>query len=171
MIRVASFKVVLLLVGLAAAVAGCGEAAAIKHYNEGVDYYHEGKLGLAEQQYKLALQEDAGLAEAYLNLGIIYLDKGWIEGAEEHTQKAIDLLRARSSTIVLGATADEIISIGYNNLGIIEIQKTMEMEMIFDFAEAENHWRKAMDLFHQALELDPDNPEANANIRLFRNAY
>lgn len=73
------------------------------HYNKGVKYQQTGQTELAEQQFKLALQNNPELAEAHLNLGLIYIDRDWYEGAETSTKKAVEIFERTQRTFVEGS--------------------------------------------------------------------
>lgn len=66
----------------AVALVGCG-VKGMENYNTGVQYQQSGQTDLAEQQYKIAIQQNPELGEAYLNLGLIYINKQWFDGAVE----------------------------------------------------------------------------------------
>lgn len=149
---------------------GCG-VQGLGNYNKGVEYQQTGQIDLAEQQFKIALQKNSELAEAHLNLGLIYLNKGWYDGAEVSTKRSIEILELTRMTLVEGATWQQTLSIGYNNLGVIEIGRSIEAESQFDIAKAKVHWKKAMPFFRKAIELDPSNAQAQVNIKQFQNVY
>lgn len=60
-----------------------------RHYNKGIRYQETNQFALAEQQYKIALQKNPELAVAHLNLGALYFNKGWYDGAETSFKKAV----------------------------------------------------------------------------------
>lgn len=64
---------------------------AIDKFNQGVALDAKHEPDLAEAAYKQAIEIEE-LGEAHLNLGKIYLDKDWSEGARSETQRAITLL-------------------------------------------------------------------------------
>jgi len=141
------------------------------NYNEGVKFQQTGQIELAEQQFKLAIEKNPKLAEAHLNLGMIYIDRGWYEGAEKSTRQAISVFEQTKETFVEGATWKESLSIAYNNLGVIEIAKGINEESGLDYLKGKNHWEQAMSFFHKAVELDPSNSNAQGNIKRFKDAY
>jgi hypothetical protein len=139
----------------------------IYEYNKGLGYQETNQRTLAEQQYKLAIQKNPNLAEAYLNLGLIYLDDEWLEGAEEMTSKSILIFKNTNKTIVSGSNSKQSLSIAYNNLGAIEIGKALKYETTNDYLSAKNHWEIGMNYFNEAIILDPMNSKAQANINKF----
>ncbi|MCS7195935.1 MAG: tetratricopeptide repeat protein [Aquificaceae bacterium] len=61
--------------------------------NLGYIYERQGKLELAEQEYRRAIKKDKKNWLAYYNLGNVYLRKGKWEEAEEHYRKALEIRR------------------------------------------------------------------------------
>jgi len=156
--------------GIFTVLVGC-EPQGFDNYNKGVHYQQAGQIDLAEQQFKIALQKNPEFAEAHLNLGLIYLNRGWYDGAEISTKKAVEILERTQRTWVEGSTWQQTLSIAYNNLGAVEIGRGIEVESQFDFATAKAHWEKAISFFGKAVELNPSNSVAQANIQRFKNAY
>ena len=147
------------------------ESRAVDYYNEGVDLFSEGKLGLAEQQYKLAIDADASLAEAHLNLGVVYLQTGWLDGAEQSTLTALDHLSSSGRTVITGSTVEETKSLAYLNLCAIEIQRGLGAELELDYDAGRMHWERTMANLRQAVELDPSNAVAQSLIAQLEDAY
>ena len=165
-----SFVMLAFCFGILAVLVGCSPQG-LYDYNKGVQYQQTGQIDLAEQQFKIALQRNPEMAEAHLNLGLIYLNRGWYDGAETSTKKAVEILERTQRTWVKGSTWRQTLSIAYNNLGAIEIGRSIEVASQFDLATAKAHWEKAMTFFGKAVELDPANSQAQVNIQRFKNAY
>jgi len=146
-------------------------AAEIDHYNKGVEFQQTGQIELAEQQFRLALEKDPNFAETHLNLGWIYIDRGWYEGGEKSTKQAIKLFEQNKDTLIEGSTWKQALSLAYNNLGIIEIAREINEESKLDYFKAKANWEKAMSFFQKAIELDPLNSQAQSNIKKFQDAY
>ncbi|HEY9785575.1 MAG TPA: tetratricopeptide repeat protein [Candidatus Obscuribacterales bacterium] len=109
---------------------------AIKHYNRGVELHKQGFLNQAVQEYKAAIEADDRVAEAYSNLGAIYLaQKGWAKAVEAFN-KALTLKPDRPTT--------------WNGLGNALYARGQ-------IAEAKEKWRKA-------LEVDPNFASAYYNM-------
>jgi len=62
-----------------------------EHVNLGYVYEKQGKLDLAEEEYKKAIKKDKKNFIAYFNLGNVYAKKGDYERAEVYYKKAIKL--------------------------------------------------------------------------------
>lgn len=135
-------------------------------YNEGVVYYQAGSTDLAEQRFKQAIQKNAGLAEAHLNLGLIYLQRQWYDGAEASTKQAIDIFERTRTTIVDGSTWQQSCSLGYNNLAAIELNRILG-EAFTDPARAKARCASGNYSFYlkKAIELDPTNSYAQGNTQ------
>lgn len=151
-------------------IIGC-EGRGLGNYNKGVEYQQTGQVELAEQQFKIALQKNPELAEAHLNLGIIYLNRSWYDGSEASTKKAVEILERTRTTLIEGSTWPQTLSIAYNNLGAVEIGKALHAELQFDIAAARTHRQNAMFFFRKAVRLDPSNSQAQGNIQRFKDIY
>jgi len=147
------------------------QVAGVSEYNQGLHYQKTNQDELAEQQYKLAIQNNSDLAEAYLNLGVIYLNRTWYDGAEQMTNKCISILQRTQKTIIEGGTLRQTFSIAYNNLGAVEMGRTLQSEIKFNYPLAKKHWKLGMAFYHKAIELDPMNSQAQASIQNFKDAY
>jgi tetratricopeptide (TPR) repeat protein len=151
-------------------LAGCGERD-LDNYTKGVKYLESGQIVLAEQQFKIALQKNPELAEAHLNLGVIYEREGWYDGAVESTRRSLEILERTKKTCVEGSSWQQTVSKAYGNLGVYEIKKAVIAESQSDRGRAKDHWILAMGHFEKAVELDPTNASAQANLQKFKNAY
>lgn len=143
----------------------------IEEYNKGVHYQQSDQTELAEQQFKLAIQKNPDLAEAYLNIGLIYIDRTWFDGGEQMTNKCIEILNRTRKTLVEGSTLNQTLSICYNNLGVVAMGRALQAETKFNYVLARQYWKAGMSHFRKAVELDPMNSHAQANIQNFGSAY
>lgn len=145
--------------------------AGLSEYNQGLHYQQTNQDELAEQQYKLAIQKNPDLAEAYLNIGVIYIERTWFDGGEQMTNKCIDILNRTRKTLIKGNTLNQTLSIGYNNLGVVAMGRALQAETKFNYVLARQYWKAGMSHFHKAVELDPMNSQAQASIQNFKDAY
>jgi tetratricopeptide (TPR) repeat protein len=157
---VVSFAVLLL------GIAGCGvlSPAGLSAYNEGVQHQQRGERDLAEQQFKLALQQQPELAEARINLGLIYIQDGWYDGAEDQTRKGIEILERTKRTLVQGATYQQTLSLAYSNLGVVQISRAQAALLKLSVADAQRFADLARQSLNKAVELDPSNSRAQATL-------
>ena len=109
---------------------------AVKHYNRGVEFHQNGSLNQAVQEYKAAIEADGRLAEAYSNLGAVYLAQKSYKMAAEAFNKALALKPDRPTTL--------------NGLGNALYAKGQT-------AEAKDKWAKA-------IEIDPNFASAYYNM-------
>lgn len=72
---------------------------AVKHYNRGVEFHQNGSLNQAIQEYKAAIVADGRLAEAYSNLGAVYLAQKSYDKAAEAFNKALALKPDKPTTL------------------------------------------------------------------------
>lgn len=64
-----------------------------EHVDLGYIYERQGKLDLAEKEYKKAIRKDKKNWLAYFNLGNVYAKRGEWEEAEEHYRRALQIRR------------------------------------------------------------------------------
>jgi tetratricopeptide (TPR) repeat protein len=158
-------KKVLLLAVVSSVLCAC-EPDEMDRYNKGVEFQKDGKLSDAEVEYKGALKINPNMAEAYLNLAGIYLGKDWYEGSIECSKKAIDIFERTKHTSIDGQLQSfpEVLSAAYNNLGaaqmgLIEDLKEKSPELAFE------KWKEIIDNLKKAIEIDPQNAEAQTNLK------
>lgn len=72
---------------------------AIKHYNKGVELHHSGFFNQSIDEYKKAIDADPRIAEAYSNLGAVYLTQRSYSKAEDAFNKALSLKPNRPTTL------------------------------------------------------------------------
>ncbi|MBA3859229.1 MAG: hypothetical protein C0507_20175 [Cyanobacteria bacterium PR.3.49] len=109
---------------------------AVKHYNRGVEFHQNGDLNQAIKAYKEAILADGRLAEAYSNLGAVYLAQKSYDKAAEAFSKALALKPDRPTTL--------------NGLGNALYARGKA-------AEAKDKWAKA-------IEIDPNFASAYYNM-------
>ncbi|HUT03006.1 MAG TPA: tetratricopeptide repeat protein [bacterium] len=143
----------------------------IDHYNKGVEYLSDGKLDAAESEFKQAIEQNPNLAEAHLNLGLIALENGWLDGAERSTRRCIDILERTRTTAMDGTTWREALSIAYNNMGAIEMARAANADQSHGYGAGRGHWERGMSYFRKAIALDPSSSKAQGNIERFKGAY
>ncbi len=79
------------------------------HYNLAVGLLGQRKFDEAEEELRCAIECSPGLAEAYVQLGGIYLNRGDLDGCLAYNQQAV---KARPG-----------FSEGYGNIGFVELQR------------------------------------------------
>jgi tetratricopeptide (TPR) repeat protein len=135
-------------------ISGCdmldGEKG-LTEYNKGVEFMGAKNNGGAEQQFKMAIAANPDLAEAHLNLGNLYMETGWWEGAQKETETSLAIFERTQKTLAEGSTLAQSESVAYNNLGAIASHNGKA-------DEAKKH-------FEKAVELDPNNAQAHANLK------
>ena len=109
--------------------------------SKGNELYRQGQYDLAERQYKLALQKDAGDVIARYNLGnALYQQKKYKEAA--------DVLKTLAET----ATDGNVKSAAYYNKGVVH---TKEKDL-----------QNSIDAYKAALRIDPTDRQARENLQL-----
>ena len=109
--------------------------------SKGNELYRQGQFDLAERQYKLALQKDAGDVIARYNLGnALYGQKKYKEAA--------DVLKTLAET----ATDGTVKAAAYYNKGVVHT--------------AEKDLQRSIDAYKAALRIDPTDRQARENLQL-----
>jgi tetratricopeptide (TPR) repeat protein len=137
-------------------------ASATNHYNKGIRYLAENPAHpdpRAEQQFKIAIDKDHDFADAHMNLGFYYLRTGSLEVAENETKDAIEIYERTHQTKIEGARWEQSLSIAYNNLGAIAVDKIAK-----DPSDAVSLLQEGLADFRKSLELDPKNAQARVNL-------
>ncbi len=132
---------------------------AVKHYNRAVELHKAGFLSQAIEEYKLAINADDRLEEAYSNLGILYVSQHNYDKAILAFQKALELkpnrpttLNGLATTLYANGKLDEAkkrwlevikispkFSSAYYNLGnVFDNEK--------NYLQAENYYLRAIDV-------------------------
>ncbi len=109
---------------------------AIKHYNRGVELHQSGFLNQAIAEYKLAIEADERMEQAYSNLGVIYAAQHNYPKAKDAFLKAISLRPNRPTTL--------------NGLGTV--------------LYAQGHVDEAKEQWKLAISVDPNFSSAYYNI-------
>lgn len=155
-------------------LAACALEPGIAEYNQGIEHLSAGKTELAEASFKRALEKKSDFAEAHLNLGKIYLEKGWTEGAEKSTQTALSIFESSQTTASTDTSWRMGASLASTNLGLIKLNTfKAEMEKLGAWSSlalmAGNSKVEQVDdalmLFERAIELDPSNSTAQGEIQ------
>lgn len=139
-----------------------------------VGYFQQGQLNIALDEIKQSLQIDPGFADAYSMRGLIYMEMGELRLAEESFREALRLTPGNPDFSnnygwFLCQTGREKESIAYfeaalqkrtyqspakalNNAGVCSLKQN-------NVAAAEQYLK-------QAFQIEPGNPETNANLAL-----
>ena len=117
---------------------GLAPKSARVHYNYAMFLGREGKIDQAIVEFEGAVKNKPDYSDAHYDLGNALFLKGDLEGAKEHylTTTKLDPKRATA----------------YNSLGIIYLRQEKISQAIVQFNEA--------------LRLQPDDPDAAANLRI-----
>lgn len=147
------------------ALTGCnttdpGEA----EFNKGIEAERYNKLDLAQQLFEQALQKNPTLAEAHINLGLIFIKKKNVDRAWEETMKGLEIINETKTTIVMGGTWQEQASLAYNNLAKIVFDKAIAAYEAGDNETMKQHKDHALSLLQQAVEISSKNELAASSL-------
>jgi len=137
-----------------------GNTPATSFYTLGLDSEAVGNFEQSEYWLQAALRKDPEFAAAHLALGAIYIKSERLEEAETSTYKVFETLPAAE---VWGKEYGTILSMAYNNLGVIEQYRRGRAIEDGNLAVAINHWKIAVASYDSALEIDPFNALAKEN--------
>ncbi|PYX52064.1 MAG: hypothetical protein DMG79_01725 [Acidobacteria bacterium] len=142
----------------------------------GALYFQRGYLDQAEASFRRALRDDASSAEALYGIGSVYLNQNKNAAARESFERAVKLQ----------ANYPETLPDAWNNLGVIATREGRVADSIPCFLEAlrlnPNHllsldnlgnayraqkrWNDARTILERALEVVPEDPEANYSLAM-----
>ena len=92
MIRTNAFKLFLLFLLIVGSLSCSNkEHQAQKHYKRGFEFHNQGSLDQAIEEYQKALKLNPSYAEAYMNLGGIYVSKKDYDQAIQQFKKVVEL--------------------------------------------------------------------------------
>jgi tetratricopeptide (TPR) repeat protein len=136
--------------------------SATYYFEQGLRYDEREDYERAEEFLEQALAKNSNLANAHLALGAIYLKTDRLAEAEQSILQTIHTL-PRSG--VRGAAYKNILSLAYNNLGVIEEKRVIRALVEQDIAAAESHLASSRAFYLEAMEFDPKNELAFYNWR------
>ena len=149
-----------------------GEGYHRKNFTFGVAFYQHGYLDQAAASFREAIRVNPALADAYYNLGTIYMNQQKPAEAREVLLRAVELKPDYADAL--------------NNLGLLAAQgrQTDQAEAYFrkavekspDYAIAwqnlgnlyreQHRWNDSQQALERALEIDPDDATANYDLGL-----
>lgn len=124
---------------------------AVEYYNEGVNL-HDANPELALEKYRKALALNTDIGEVYLNIGLIYIEKGDYDKGEEYTKTALSTFKRTGKKISETQSRGRLEAICNNNIGVIYIQR---MESSSDEFTMKRHLDTALSYFKKSMEEDP----------------
>jgi tetratricopeptide (TPR) repeat protein len=139
-------------------------------FTYGVALFQRGYLDEAAESFKQVIAAKPQEAEAYYNLGTLYLRKNDFDQARQYLQQTVKLRPTHAEA--------------WNNLGMLAAQTGQIEEAVRDFQQSlsikpnyatallnlghlyrrAHNFSEAEDLLARAVEAEPDNPEANYNL-------
>lgn len=135
---------------------------------EGAEAFAAGKIDLAEAAFREVVLGDPRLPEPRLELAVLLFRKGDLEEAEVQARLALEQVE-RGWQWLENFEEGQLLSHALNLLGEILVARAAaddapvgEGEEVFD------HWKETERLFRRAVDADPSNSEAKANLIGFR---
>ncbi|PLX95835.1 MAG: hypothetical protein C0620_03560 [Desulfuromonas sp.] len=133
-------------------------------FNKGIEAQRQNDLAMAEKMFKNAIELNAGLAEAHINLGYIYLAQQKFDDAWEQTTIGLEKIKKVKKTIILGESWQDQAALAYNNLAKIVFEKALQAKKAGLIEEKKRHQEHTLSLLNQALELDPEREMTLKNL-------
>jgi len=144
------------------------------HLSSGSLFYQRGYLEQAEISFRQALQDDPASAEALYGIGSVYLNQNKNAAAREMFERCV----------ALRANYPDTLPDAWNNLGVLATREGAIDSSIGNFQQAltinprhllsldnlgnayrlQKRWDEARKVLESALEVAPDDPEANYSL-------
>jgi eukaryotic-like serine/threonine-protein kinase len=142
--------------------------AALRNYNEGLQYARQGNYSQAAKGFQTALQDDSNFALAYAKLSQAYSQMGHDDDAEQAAQKAVSLsaqLPAQEKYLIQ-ANYNSVLKDypkaidAYQNLVNVAPDNTDYLSDLGTAYEQTANYEKAKEQFARVVELDPKRVES-----------
>ncbi|MCK4667122.1 hypothetical protein KAU33_10245 [Candidatus Dependentiae bacterium] len=124
---------------------------ALDYYNAGVDL-HDSNPDAALKNYFKALNYDTSIAEVYLNIGLIYINKNDLDQGEKYTLQALETFVKTKKKVSGSQTYERLVAICNSNIGLIYLKR---MAKVTDTETKQKYLEYALTDFLWALEVDP----------------
>ncbi|MDY0191374.1 MAG: hypothetical protein RBR22_11635 [Desulfuromonas sp.] len=133
-------------------------------YNKGIEAINADKIELAQKLFIQATQINPQLAEAHINLGLVYIKTHQLDKAWDETQKGLNIINTSKSTIVRGSSWQEQAALANNNLAKIVFDKAIHARKSGDLIASESLQKEALTYLKTAIEMAPENELIQKNI-------
>ncbi|OGW28818.1 MAG: hypothetical protein A3K09_06855 [Nitrospinae bacterium RIFCSPLOWO2_12_FULL_47_7] len=126
-------------------------------YNRGVEFYDQGKLSEAIEQYQLALRQNPADTLAKYNLAVVYQDQGKLDEAIRLYQDILKTTEDANSRINLAAIHHKL---GNKYQVFLELQKAINRDnpnpssILGEYLERNNQPSEAERYYQDALRID-----------------
>ena len=139
-------------------------------FTYGVALFQHGYLDQAAESFQQVIAAKPNNAEAYYNLGTLYLRRQANRDARQYLSRAIDLRpaypEAWNNLAMLSAQE------GQTDEAVRDFQKALELRPNYDVAllnlgnlyRRQGQYDDAQKLLNRALEIEPEDPEVNYNL-------
>ncbi len=127
----------------------------IDFYDDGVDFLDKKKNFEAAIRFKLAIDLDPSIGEAYLNAGLAYMREDDYYSCERYSKDAINAFRKYKKVIASGQTLEELLAICYLNMGLAYIGKARDADAKGDYSDAKVYHQTALEMWKKGMTEDP----------------
>lgn len=133
-------------------------------YNKGIEAIKVDNLELAQQQFTQSIQKNPQLAEAHINLGLVYIKTHQPDKAWDETQKGLRIIAKTRTTIIKASSWHEQAALANNNLAKIIFDKALHAKQSGDLAASKDLQTEALTYLKKATEMAPDNELIQKNL-------
>ncbi|MDD3627525.1 MAG: hypothetical protein PHV06_09415 [bacterium] len=147
------------------------EKSATEFYNDGVDFLDAKKNIEAVVRFKIAMDLDKSIGEAYLNCGLAYLREKEYNLCETYSKEALNTFRKYKKTIAEGQTIEQLQAICYLNMGLAYIGKAQEAHDKGNINDAKIYHNTAKEMWKKGAEIDPTYPNIQRALETYRDSY
>ncbi len=145
--------------------AACGSTRVGENeYNKGIEAFKADKIELAQQLFEKSIQKNPKLAEAYINLGMVYIKQHKTEKAWQTTQTGLDVINQTRDTIIRGGSWQEQAALANNNLAKIVFDKAITAYNKKDISTSKKLQNEALSYLSKAIKLAPEDELIKKNI-------
>ncbi len=143
---------------------GCSTRPGEDEFNKGIEAHRANNTELAQQMFEQSLQKNPLLAEAHINLGMVYIKINDPERAWNETMAGLDLINKTKKTIIIGGTWEEQAALANNNLAKIVFDKAIAARENNDLENMEKFKAEALRYLEKAAKLYDENELITKNI-------
>ncbi|MEA3465016.1 MAG: tetratricopeptide repeat protein [Thermodesulfobacteriota bacterium] len=143
---------------------GCTTAPGEQEFNKGIEAERADKLDLAQELFETALEKNPNIAEAHINLGLIFIKKKDYDRAWKETTIGLEMAKESKTTIVMGGSWQDQAALAYNNLAKIVFDRAIEAHYAGNLEKRQEYKNQTISLLEQAIELSPEHELATKSL-------
>ena len=146
------------------------EKTATEFFSDGVDFLDKEKNIEAAIRFKIAVDLDPSIGEAYLNAGLAYMREGDYYSCETYSKDAINAFR-KYKKVIAGQTLEELIAICYLNMGLAYIGKARDADKNGNYSDAKVYHQTALEMWKKGMTEDPTYSQLKKVYNQYEKSY